>query len=557
MAKKPAGQLHGKLGLIDSLTLTLETETTFAHDLRVLVFKPPAGEEDDFAARLYELWQAVPVTAGPCYLRLAEQGGAARLAREWEAVGPDEIDIAHHFKRWALPSPGGREQLDELAARILVEGLDFGRPLWEIHLVEQVQGGRFALFIKTHHALFDGPSGDAFVQSIFSADPAARNGPPPWKASLDAPPYELEPTEEAARTGVLAQAGKVFDIYKRIGKTALDLPKLYGSLTKSLLVSLDKHSELIGAYAAPVTVLNHRITGSRQLISQSMPLPRLERIAQAEDATLNDVLHAIAGGALRAYLGAIDELPDRPLVSLCAVALDQQPGKADGNPIAQINVSLATDVADPRERLQHVSHSATAAMKALNQVPAALRTAYGLLLRIPMLPDLMSKKSNIAGRHANLTLSNAAWSPVKVYVDGAVLERYAIAAPMVDGMSLSIAAITYAGNVELSIQTCPDVVPQGHTLADHFAKALDELEASVFPQERAGAKAAPSAKRKAAPVAPPLVAKEEATARKKDAPAKATPAKEQKPPPRRRKKAAAAAPRRSTTSARPRATTKA
>ncbi len=49
-------------------------------------------------------------------------------------------------------------QLRELVGQVMSQPLDFARPLWQVYLVEGLEGRRHAVISKTHHALVDGVS---------------------------------------------------------------------------------------------------------------------------------------------------------------------------------------------------------------------------------------------------------------------------------------------------------------------------------------------------------------------------------------------------------------
>src|SRR6201982_1920104 len=91
-------------------------------------------------------------------------------------VDDPDFNLEYHVRHTALPAPGTEEQLFLLTGRIASQQLDRAKPLWESWLVEGLEGDRFALVFKTHHALVDGVSGVdlATVLFDFTSDP-----PPP------------------------------------------------------------------------------------------------------------------------------------------------------------------------------------------------------------------------------------------------------------------------------------------------------------------------------------------------------------------------------------------
>ncbi len=82
-----------------------------------------------------------------------------------------DFDLRRHVRHAALPEPGSDEQLKELVGRIMSEPLDQDRPLWQIYLIENLNGKRFAAVSKTHHALVDGIAAVDVGAVILDPDP--------------------------------------------------------------------------------------------------------------------------------------------------------------------------------------------------------------------------------------------------------------------------------------------------------------------------------------------------------------------------------------------------
>ena len=72
--------------------------------------------------------------------------------------------------------PGTRDAVLELARRAAMTAFDRARPLWEVTLVEGMEGGEAALIIKLHHSLSDGVGAMRMLAIV--ADLAARTRRP-------------------------------------------------------------------------------------------------------------------------------------------------------------------------------------------------------------------------------------------------------------------------------------------------------------------------------------------------------------------------------------------
>src|SRR3712207_1767635 len=142
---------------------------------------PPAYDElaGSIASRLHRLPRYRQRLAWP-------PGGVLRPC--W--VDDPRFDVRFHVRHAALPRPRGETELRELAGRLFSVALDRDRPLWEIHLVDGLRGGRFAIVAKIHHALADGVSGVDIAALLLDVEPGAGlgDGEEPAATAWSAPP---------------------------------------------------------------------------------------------------------------------------------------------------------------------------------------------------------------------------------------------------------------------------------------------------------------------------------------------------------------------------------
>ena len=167
-----------RLKPLDAAWLYVETRDMPMHVAGLQIFSPPKNAGPDFLHRVVAEFKSTRELVPPWNLRLAPSPLRALLPA-WEV--DRHVDLDYHVRHSALPSPGGERELGVLVSRLHSNQLDFHRPLWECHIIEGLEGGRFALYTKMHHALMDGIAGMRMIQRSMSESPRQRKIEPPWK----------------------------------------------------------------------------------------------------------------------------------------------------------------------------------------------------------------------------------------------------------------------------------------------------------------------------------------------------------------------------------------
>ncbi len=207
-------------------------------------------------------------------------GGIASIAWTFD----EDVDLDYHLRRSALPAPGRVRDLLELTSRLHGTLLDRHRPLWEAHLIEGLSDGRFAVYVKFHHALIDGVSALKLTQRTLSTDPSDTEIRAPWNL----PSKRRQSTSDES------------SVLQRIGRTVGSVAALAPS-TLSLARAALLEQQLTLPFGAPKTMFNVPIGGARRVAAQSWPLERIRNIKAAAGVTVNDVVLAMCAGALRGY----------------------------------------------------------------------------------------------------------------------------------------------------------------------------------------------------------------------------------------------------------------
>lgn len=378
------------------------------------------------------------------------------------ALDPD-VDLEHHVRHSALASPGRVRELLALTSRLHGTPLDRLRPLWEVHLIEGLDKGRFAIYTKVHHALVDGVSAIRLLERSLSEDPADRSTPLPWAIH----PRRARPKSKGR--GGLAGIGE------GMLSGARDVIELGPGLARIAARGLaDPTIQRTGI--APRTILNVPITGARRYAAQGWPLARIRGVAAAADATINDVVLAMCGGALREYLRSLGALPDASLLAMTPVSMRSANAQdSTGNAVGAIKADLATNVTGPAERLATVQASIGMGKAALGQANQLQATALSAMVMAPLVASSVSLLRHVAPPPFNVIISNVPGPKKPLYLRGAQLEGlYPLSIPF-NGQALNITVTSYNGNLNFGLTGCRKSVPHLQHLLTYLDEALDGL----------------------------------------------------------------------------------
>jgi len=452
-----------KLGVIDALFLATESRESMMHVGGLLVFSPPPGAPGGFLRNLTDTLRDQPEVQPPWNLELRRPEMLKNPLNSW--VVDKDFDLDYHVRRSALPSPGDERELGILVSRLHGIQMDFHRPLWEVHFIEGLEGGRFAMYFKVHHALIDGYTGMRMLAASLSTTGDERDAPlffarPPRTRLSGA--GDGAPTLGALLETLRGQAGAMRDVGRAIARVV--------KATRA------KDRALIAPLTAPRSLLNRRISRNRRFATQQMGFERLRSVARAAGGTLNDVILALCGAALRRLLLELGELPQKPLIAMLPVNVRPKDDPGGGNAIAAILASLATDIEDPLQRLQAIIESTRVAKEQLQGMSRGAILQYSALLMAPLSFQLSTGTAGRSRPAFNLVISNVPGPENPLYFNGAQLEAFYAASIPFHGYGLNITITSYAGTLNFGFTGCRDTVPHLQRLAVYSGEALDELE---------------------------------------------------------------------------------
>jgi WS/DGAT/MGAT family acyltransferase len=468
---------------LDATFLYLEAPETPMHVGSLHLYEPPPGHRGDFLARARRHIRSRLHLAAVFRRRLATL--PLELASPmW--VEDARVDLNHHVRRILLPQPGTQAALEACVARLHGERLDRRRPLWMFYLIEGLASGHLAWYSKVHHAALDGAAAVQLLNALLDVTPKPRRVAAPRGRHLEATPGPGTLVGAAFRN----TAAQYVNLIRHLPEAARVLGGVLGT-ARGGPSGRDQIDLRRNVAFGPRTPLNVAITAERTFATASIPLAEVKAIAARHDAKVNDVVLALASGALRRYLAHHGGVPKRPLVAAMPVSLRAAGDTEYSTRATMMLASLATNLRDPVARLRAIRDS-TGAAKALTAYArsvlptdfpslgapwllAALSGLYGRAQRLESFPPL-----------ANVVVSNVPGPQQPFYLAGAKMLTYWPASIVAHGLGLNITVQSYCGSLDFGLIAARTAVPDIGKLVHALHEAHEELRSrSGFSKSRA------------------------------------------------------------------------
>jgi diacylglycerol O-acyltransferase len=484
-----------QLSGLDASFLYMETGSQFGHVSGLSIMDPP----DDPAYDPFTAWrsqiEARLHLLEPLRRRVIDV--PLRLDHPFWIDDPD-FDLDFHVRHSAVPPPGRLDQLADVVARIVSRPLDRSRPLWESYVIQGVEGGRFAILTKVHHATVDGASGVELLTLMLDDTPEP--------AEVAAPTHDWRPERRPTDFEVLGRAtasllrkpGRLMVLSARTARALGEATRnpvlvatartfrngLRGPIGALLIIGrprdpdVDRPARGI-TLQAPRTPFNRPITPHRKLALRSTSLDQVKAIKNALGATVNDVVMAACAGGLRTYLRDRDALPDEPLVAMVPVSIRTgEEAERWTNRVSGVVAALPTDEEDPLHRVKRVHESMGSAKELFQALPAEQIMDFSQFAP----PAVFARAMRVATRlrpPVNLVISNVPGPRQPLYVAGATLRHYYPVSTIVDGQGLNITVQSYLDTLDFGLVACRELMPDVEDLADAIVEDLDKMAAAA------------------------------------------------------------------------------
>jgi diacylglycerol O-acyltransferase len=440
-----------------AVLLKLESAEHPMHIASLQVFAPPPDAGPDFTQQVFQAMRACTDIA-----RVFR--GHPKVTRRGTSpvrwVYDERVDLDDHLKLVSLPAPGGDPQFFDLISSLHSGMLDRTRPLWEAYVIGGLQGGRFAVYIKSHHALMDGVSGMRLLRNSLSTDPDDDSIRASW-TTQKATTTDPAPPPRRPRTKRAAMAD------------AAVATRRSGAAIRAAM----RERDLFPALRAPRTMFNTAGGGPRRAAVRAWPMQRIDDVARAAGVSANDVVVAMTAGALRSYLMERDARPDTPLAGMVPVSIRTADDVDERNILGSAVCNLATHIDDPGERLRLVSESMSYNKQFIRSLPRQVAIHLAGLICAPV-----GSGTGLSARIPpvfNVAISHLPAPRETLYRKGARLEATYALPPTLTGQALNFGVVSDGHTVAFSLVACLGIVPGAAQLLDHLEVSLKELERAV------------------------------------------------------------------------------
>jgi diacylglycerol O-acyltransferase / wax synthase len=477
-----------RLGGLDSAFLIFENSTMHMHVGGLMIVDPSTSAKPySFADYRHYVESRLPRV--PAFRRKLAMV-PLNLGKPMWVEDPD-FDLDFHLHRATVPAPGGDHETAEVVGDILSRQMDRSRPLWEMWVLEGRADGLVAIVSKVHHSSIDGITGANMMAELFDFTPEV----PEQDWTDDSWEPERKPSDvELVGRALVDWVVRPVSIAKLVPQTLMGVGKLARRRGGGA-------SGMPAPFRAPRTSFNATVTAHRSIAYTSVSLDDIKTIKNAFGVKVNDVVLAICSGALRTYLSARDELPDRSLIAAIPISVHARSEDKEGTTkISMMFSSLASDLDEAGERLRYIADTNEGAKEDHELVGAnilqdwaehAAPNTFSLAAR-------MYSSLRLANRHPvvhNLVISNVPGPPIPLYFNGAKLEVLHPLGPVMDGAGLNVTVLSNMDTIGFGFIACKELMPELWDLSDAIPDAVAELLEAA---KKIESKTKPAAKKKAA-----------------------------------------------------------
>ena len=457
-----------QLSAMDASFLYIEAPTMPQHVLGVMLFDA-AGSAGGFTMERFRAVLEERIHLLPAFERRLVSVPLHLDHPYW--IHDADVDIDAHLHRYTLDAPGDLHALGRLVGQIGSRILDRDRPLWELWIVDGLTTGQVALVAKMHHSTLYGAAGADMMAHLLDFGPEGREIEPRPELPVEPYPSSLDLVRRAAINTAHRPVRAV--------QTVVESTKRLGQMGGMVTRAVTKRSPVTLPFTAPRTLINGRLTATREAAFTKVDFEHIKAIKTAFETKVNDVVLAAVTQSLRQYLLAHDALPGRPLVA--SVPINIGAGAVEGtDKLSALLVPLPVLTEDPVEQLLEVAEFSK---HSKGMVDALGTESIGDVAElVPPLLVMGGAKfydnlglSRLHPPLQSLVVSNMPGPPIPLYCAGARVDAVYPLGPLLPGAGLNITVLSNMGNLDVGLIACPDLVPELWDIADGFPAAVADL----------------------------------------------------------------------------------
>ncbi len=458
---------YDRLNAVDRHFLIHETATVPMHIGGVAILEGGALRRPDGALDMARI-RAFIESRLPRIPRYRQVVAFTPLGRHiW--VDDPGFDIQYHVRHTSLPRPGGEAELKALCGRLFSQGLDRSKPLWEVWIVDGVEGGGFGFISKVHHAMVDGVRSIDLVEAVLTPEDFTEFEP--------APPWKPRPRPSAARLAL--------DDLDRAARAGIDLGERLPGLLRQALQPGSEVRRAVEAAARlwgqtiltpSATPLNRPIGPHRRFDWIDVPLAEASAVRRALGGSVNDVVLATVAGGVRRFLQHRGIAPRGvDFRVMVPVSIAARTGRSDqlGNQVSAWMVPLPVGEPDPRRQLEAVRQATARLKEERNALGFFLWTQLSALAPATLLS--LGSKLMWPNLPCNMVVTNVPGPERTLHLLGARMRSYRGTLPLTDYLGLATAVVSYQGTLQYGFTGDWDLVPD----LDVFARCVGESFADL------------------------------------------------------------------------------
>lgn len=462
--------------LSELLAYLLETPEGPTHVGAVQVFEPVKGSSSTVVKRVVKDFRESEVDAPFNYIPVFPKFGRPKWAEA------EDIDPKYHVRHVSLVKPGTNRQLLDMVSELHEGMMDRSRPGWMAYIIEGLEGNRFALYTKIHHAYIDGGAMVMRMGASMSSNAKQIKARPLWAPlpkSMSKPRQSAIAPQSPPRKKVVKEVGGL------IGRTLMQAGGM-------------RDWEAPLPFSAPKSVYNSKIQPERKLGAGTIKLAELLSISKQQAVSVNELVLALVGAALERHSSSQGVSFNKPLVASCPLALRREGDSAEGNQIASLSVKLGEPDSDIVERLAQVHHSSVDAKNDAKSVSREALMNYQLL--VGGLSALLGQ-SRLADRVSpsnNVNVSNVAGPAESYYLSGSKMVQTFPVSVLAMGTAINITFGSMDGRMDFAIISDARTIPDAQKIADLITEEFENLKKKLNPRKSTKRKSNTGARKKAA-----------------------------------------------------------